>query len=100
MAALGSILKLSSPAPSMNVLMQELALDLADGSYELETVGHIPAVLNEWADALSRLYAPGPDKKEVPQALLRTPRAELAPRGLGWWRTLGEPGGGEVGTSS
>ena len=91
LAALGSLLKVSSSAANLNVIMQELALDISDGTYEVELVGHIPAALNGWADSLSRLWAPPPETKVVPAALLVVPRTEVAARNSTWWRT--RPGG-------
>ena len=91
------MLKRSSPAANVNRVMQELALDLSEGTCEVELVGHLPAALNGWADALSRLFAPAPDTKEVPPALRSTPRTAAPTRSRSWWRTLGPAGGGEGG---
>ena len=91
LAALGAILKRSSASGAMNRVMQELALDLSEGTFEVEVVGHLPAVLNGWADSLSRLEAPDPERKPIPAALLAVPRATTASRTWTWWRTLSPP---------
>ena len=89
LAAIGALLKMSSPSVPVNTVMMEIALDCADGLCEVEVVGHIPGRLNVWADALSRLEAPEPDRKEVPEALLSVTRVDPGERGRGWWRTRG-----------
>ena len=93
MAALGAINKTSSPNPAMNRVVREVALDLSEGSYELDILGHIPAVWNTVTDALSRLEAPPPDTHEIPGILANVPRAHPAPRTLQWWRTVAAPRG-------
>ena len=88
LAALGALLKRSSPAGPVNTVMQEIALDCADGTCEVEVVSHIPGALNDWADSLSRLTAPGKDKKEIPFELLHVERTRVEGRSRGWWKTL------------
>ena len=95
LAALGALLKLSSPAAPVNKVMQEVALDIADGNVDIEVVSHIPGGLNTWADCLSRLNAPEPERKTIPVPLMTVPRTAVGPRGRGWWRTLREMPGDE-----
>ena len=92
---MGALLKLSSPAGAVNQVMQEVALDCSEGEYGIEIVSHIPGILNVWADSLSRLEAPGAEKKEVPFALHSVPRTSVGPRTRSWWRTL-RPGPAEL----
>ena len=85
-AALGALRKLASPAPSLNAVAREAALDIAASTYgvELTSYAHISGALNDWADALSRLSAPVP--RSVPLALDEALRTEVPVRGLAWWR--------------
>ncbi|CAE8637383.1 unnamed protein product, partial [Polarella glacialis] len=54
--ALVAIAKERSKSQAVNLIAREIALDLAELNYvvDLETV-HLPAVFNDWADALSRM---------------------------------------------
>ena len=85
-AALGALRKLASPAPSLNAVAREAALDIAASTYgvELTSYAHISGALNDWADALSRLSAPVP--RSVPLALDEALRTEVPRRGAAWWR--------------
>ena len=90
MAALGAAAKLGSPVPKINVIVRELALEMAEGSFEIDLYGHVPGDLNTWADALSRRQDPnGP--KEVPPELAHLPVGSPEPRGEDWWRARGSP---------
>jgi len=91
-AALGAVAKLASPTPNVNLIAREVALDVAASAYGMEacTWGHISGSLNDWADALSRLYAPEP--RQVPDALARVPRTQLPLRRWSWWRTRARQG--------
>ena len=90
-AALGALNKSSSTTPQLNKIVREVALDLAEGRYDLEVLGHVPAEWNVVPDALSRLHAPQPDRHHVPEALRGVTRTWPAERALSWWRTLGDP---------
>ena len=85
-SALGALGKLSSPVPAMNAIAREVAVDVATSDYGLEPVswGHVAGVLNDWADALSRLHAPEP--KTVPAVLAAFDMEKVPPRGAAWWR--------------
>ena len=85
-AALGALGKLASPTPAMNTIAREVAVDVATSDYGLEPMswGHVAGVLNEWADALSRLEAPEP--KFVPAVLAAFEPEELPARDAAWWR--------------
>ena len=53
-AALGAALRLRSRDPRMNTVVRELALDLAEGRYDVDLVKLIPSKNNMFADAQSR----------------------------------------------
>ena len=71
-------------------MVRELALDLAEGRYQVDVVAHVAGKDNAWADALSRLHEPG-GAAEVPRALLARPRTRPAKRDSAWWETMGDP---------
>ena len=89
-AALGAAVKLRSSAPSVNAVARELALDLAEGLYELNIVEHIPGIHNELADKLSRYFQPG-GSQEAPGPLRGVMRSWPAARVPSWWRAAGPP---------
>ena len=90
-AALGSLEKLASPAPGINVIAREMALDIAwsDFGFEVLSWGHVAGVLNGWADALSRLKAPEP--KAFPEALHGVAGSPAPPRTQEWWKAVLPP---------
>ena len=57
-AALGALGKLSSPAPAVNCIAKEVALDIALSSYGVDVWSHISGEENKEADTLSRWYEP------------------------------------------
>ena len=89
---MGALRKLSSPAPSLNAVAREAALDIAASTYGVEftTYAHISGALNDWADALSRLSAPEP--RPFPAGLAGTPRTKAPVRELSWWRARDSEG--------
>ena len=89
-AALGAVEKMASPSPGLNLLTREVAIDVALATYAVKvSYGHIAGVLNEAADALSRLTAPEP--KAFPESLDRTMEHKVAPRVRAWWRSSSGP---------
>ena len=92
MAALGALNREGSSRPLINKVVREIALDLAEGIYNVEVLGHQPALWNGIADALSRLDEPEADT-EFPTSLEGVPRTETAPRPLAWWRSRRSPSG-------
>ena len=92
MAALGALNREGSSKPLTNKVVREIALDLAEGVYDVEVLGHQPASWNAIADALSRLDEPEAGT-EFPLALEGVLRTEAAPRPLAWWRSRGAPSG-------
>ena len=90
LAALGAACRLGSSVEKMNVIVRELALEMAEGEFEVGLYGHIPGALNVWPDALSRLWDPnGP--KDVPPELANLPGGRPEPRPFSWWRARGLP---------
>ena len=100
-AALGSLIKGNAKASTesgvmLNIIMQEVALDAAEGTYEIQVVGHLPAAWNTWADALSRLFLPD-QAKRMPEELKSVETTDVEQRGPTWWRTRSPP---SLGSSS
>ena len=86
-AALGAADKARSRCPAINLVVQELALELAEANYPFEFgLGWLRGVDNDWADAFSRLSEPG-QSYAVPEPLRCCRRRWLEPRGLEWWAT-------------
>lgn len=93
-AALGATANLKSRDARMNAVVRELALDVAEGRYELHILEHLPGRNNVYADALSRFYQPGASR-DVPPTLMHAARTYPDKRGSTWW--LASAGlGGEV----
>ena len=90
MAALMAWKKERSRVPAINAITREVSLDLADGLYTVDALEHIPGVLNQWADILSRQFAPGNSAK-IPAELLATKRFHPDLRVSTWWRLYAKP---------
>ena len=90
MAALGAVNKQRSAAPGLAVVMRELALDMAEGTYAVKVLEHIPGSANVWADALSRLPEPG-SGATIPKELEGVVHCKPPMRDSSWWRPL-DPG--------
>ena len=58
-AALGAIGKMRSPSPALNAVVRELALDLAQSSFQLGVWKHVAGVDNKVPDFLSKRSEPG-----------------------------------------
>ena len=89
-AALGAWRKERSSNQAVNMVVREMALDLAEGRYKIDVKEHLPGRCNGWADALSRLSQPG-GAATVPSALEHAQRVHPAVRGAAWWRADGDP---------
>ena len=87
-AALGAAFRLRSRNPIMNMLIRELALDLAEGKYELKILEHLPGTQNTIADDLSRLHQPGASGV-LPPSVAKASRTYPAPRDASWWTAYG-----------
>ena len=90
LAALGAVSKLASSAPGLGLIMREIALDEAENMIGFKWLEHVPGVANVWPDALSRMFAPEPGTKVVPEQLLSVPRTAVEPRSRAFWHTLDE----------
>ena len=97
MATLGAIDKMRSSNVAMNRVMRELAAERLLARFGLTfRLRHIAGARNEWADALSRLYAPG-SAATVPGPLRSLRRREVAPRGAAFWTCSRKESPGEQG---
>ena len=95
-AALGAISKQRSQSRSIAIIIRELALDVASGTYDIQLLEHIPGCMNCWADALSRLWRPA-SGAEVPRMLSYATQCTPARRGPVWWRLHpGSRSGGDL----
>ena len=61
---------------SLNVISRELAWRKVRYAWRFAT-GHLPTELNKLADSLSRLSAPGPERKQLPVSLASVPARTL-----------------------
>ena len=90
LAALRAFVKMASTSPTLSVILQELALDLALADMERPSIwAHVPGVANIEPDALSRMYAP--EAKLLPACLTDVPEIEVPVRDARFWRTLATP---------
>ena len=69
------------------LVAKELAMTLSEASFMPRHVVHVPGAMNCWADALSRLSAPG-GKYSIPPLLREAPRAFPAERSPAYYTTL------------
>ena len=90
-AALSLQGKLASSTTALNFLGAELAIELEMLGIEELRSAHLPGVLNETADALSRLSAPGSAGKTFPTELVGAKRRQVPVRNDEWYR-LPTPG--------
>ena len=97
-AALGATCKLRSKDPRMNEVVRELALDLAEGRYELDFLKHVPGVENVLPDRLSRISQPGAIDT-IPTELMTVGRAVAQRRDSSWWETADDPKQNDAGRS-
>ena len=90
--SLSAMAKLSSPSPSLNLVMAELALDASGmvcGLTPVDQLVHIPGVSNTVADPLSRMFSPSP--LAFPAVLARSVPATPPLRDVTFWRTRLDP---------
>ena len=84
--------KLSSPSPSLNLVMAEMALDasgLTCGLTLVDQLVHIPGVSNTVADPLSRMFSPS--LLAFPTELARSVPETPPFRDSTYWRTRLDP---------
>ena len=74
-------------AAAQGIIAREIALDVADSAYSVDTAEHIPGIANKAADALSRISQPG-KSSNLPEYLSEVPRAQFEARNRAWWRAL------------
>ena len=90
--SLSAMAKLSSPSPSLDLVMAEMALDASGmvcGLTPVDRLVHIPGVSNTVADPLSRMFSPSP--LAFPAVLARSVPATPPFRDVTFWRTRLDP---------
>ena len=90
--SLSAMAKLSSPSPSLNLVMAEMALDASEltcGLTPVDQLVHIPGVSNTVADPLSRMFSPSP--LAFPSELARSVPETLPFRDSAYWHTGLDP---------
>ena len=90
--SLSAMAKLSSPSPSLNLVMAEMALDASEltcGLTPVDQLVHIPGVSNTVADPLSRMFSPSP--LAFPTKLARSVPETPPFRDSTYWRTRLDP---------
>ena len=76
------------------LIARELALILSETAFQPRFIQHLPGVMNQDADALSRIYEPG-GKHEIPQELKNVRRMHPPLRDTHYYSTLAHtPQGG------
>jgi hypothetical protein len=96
LAALGAWRKERSNNPHISAVVREMSLDMAEGRYKLDVLEHLPGSVNEWADNLSRQFAPG-YSLPVPPPLLAASRTALPKRDQSYWLLAARPADGIIG---
>ena len=89
-AALGAWAKERSSNQKVNVVVREMALDLAEGRYKIDVMQHLPGRLNDLADTLSRMFQPAVNDI-IPVGLADCCQVFPARRSGAWWRAAGAP---------
>ena len=86
MVALAMARKQASSLPTLNFLGAEVALLLEQAQVEGLGTTHVPGVLNELADWLSRVHAPGPHVWVLPEVLHHAKLRVPTPRGDNFYK--------------
>ena len=71
-------------ATGRGLIAKELALELAEGTFEPQKITHLPGISNDLADALSRLAE---ERAQVPDILKDVPRCTPPRRTAPYYRT-------------
>ena len=83
-------------AKMSTLIARELALILSETAFQPRFIQHLPGVMNQYADALSRIYEPG-SKHEIPQGLRKARRLHPPLRDAHYYSTLAHtPQGGDT----
>ena len=88
--ALAMVTKMKAQGPALRKIAREMALDLAETTYEPDLAVHTPGVQNDVADWLSRVFEPGADKP-MPVVLNNALRQYPPRRDQAWWRVTHNP---------
>ena len=89
MTALAMVEQLKGKGHALGTIAREMALDIADASYEPDSVQHLPGIMNDIPDKLSRKYEPN-KPYEVPQLLANAKECFPPSRTLSWWKSYQE----------
>ena len=85
LAALNEALNTKSTKPLMNTISREIAWRRIVRGWQY-SVRHLPAEMNDEADCLSRLQAPGDNRKDFPVTLLRAKYMPCPSQNASLWR--------------
>ena len=77
--------KMQPKSKALGIVARELALDLADASYNVDFIQHVAGLANVTADALSRKCQPGKDFT-LPSLLADAVEVRPPARAPCWWR--------------
>jgi len=86
-AALTLVASMKARRGPMSVVAREMALDVACGLYSPSVAEHLPGVVNESADALSRRHQPG-KTFVLPFLLEHAKERRPGNRSGDWWRSI------------
>jgi hypothetical protein len=86
-AALTMVASMKARRGPMSVVAREMALDVACGLYSPSIAEHLPGVVNEAADALSRRHQPG-KTFVLPFLLKKATERRPDNRNSDWWRSI------------
>ena len=89
-AALTLMLDLKSGGRGPTIVAREVALELAESSFQPVICQHVPGIANVWPDLLSRRHQPG-KAFLLPRVLADTPETRAPERPAGYYRALAPP---------
>ena len=87
MASLSLVTKLQPKGQTLGIIAREMAIDIANAIYEPSVVAHLPGVVNQTADQLSRRFQPGV-VYIVPPVCKNAQEVHPPARDKAWWVTL------------
>ena len=91
MSALTFVYDIRAKGGGLRTIACELALDLAESSFEPGLAVHTPGARNDVADALSRYYDPARAHTwQLPPALANAKQCTPPCRDQQWWKTLAD----------
>ena len=91
MASLMMMLRLRAKGAGPAPVARELALELGDGSFAPDFVGHLPGVSNVESDLLSRRLGPAYQPWQLPVLFRNLKETHQPARPASWYYTMGLP---------